>query len=153
MKWYIERLEALERAEPIYSVCGDDCAVCPRYVARTEEELHATAVFWHRAGWRDRVVSNEEIRCTGCGSRATCSFMLLPCAREHGVDACRECPGLSVGRCGTPSRAPRRRSASASRPATRRRNSGCSAGPSTKRKRTCAERTDESGGQTDETGA
>ena len=92
MKWYIERLEALERAEPIYSVCGDDCAVCPRYVARTEEELHATAVFWHRAGWRDRVVSNEEIRCTGCGSRATCSFMLLPCTREHGVRACRECP-------------------------------------------------------------
>lgn len=98
MKWYIERLEALERAEPIYSVCGDDCAVCPRYVARTEEELHATAVFWHRAGWRDRVVSNEEIRCTGCGSRATCSFMLLPCAREHGVDACRECPGFECGK-------------------------------------------------------
>lgn len=98
MKWYIERLEALERAEPIYSVCGDDCAVCPRYVARTEEELHATAVFWHRAGWRDRVVSNEEIRCTGCGSRATCSFMLLPCAREHGVDACRECPRFECGK-------------------------------------------------------
>ncbi len=91
MKWYIDRLEALERAEPILSVCGDDCAVCPRYLARTEEELRETAVFWHKAGWRDRVVSNEEIRCAGCGSRASCTFMLLPCTREHGVEACRDC--------------------------------------------------------------
>ncbi len=37
------------------------------------------------------MVSNEEIRCTGCGCRPTCSFMLLPCTREHHVSACREC--------------------------------------------------------------
>ena len=92
MKWYADRLEALESAEPVYSVCGDDCAVCPRYLARTEEELRETAVFWAKAGWRDHVVSNEEIRCAGCGSRRTCSFMLLPCVREHQVRACRECP-------------------------------------------------------------
>lgn len=92
MKWYTDRLEELEGAEPILSVCGDDCAVCPRFLASTEEELQETAQFWHRAGWRDCVVSNDEIRCTGCGSRPTCSFMLLPCAREHGVAACRDCP-------------------------------------------------------------
>ena len=92
MKWYIDRLPELEHVTPIYSVCGDDCAVCPRFLAKTEEELHETAVFWYQAGWRDHVVSNDEIRCTGCGCRPTCSFMLLPCTREHEVSACRDCP-------------------------------------------------------------
>lgn len=91
MKWYQARLNELAKAEPIYSVCGDDCAVCPRYIARTDDELRETAEFWHRAGWRDRVVSNEEIRCAGCGTRQTCSFMLLPCVKEHGVERCSSC--------------------------------------------------------------
>lgn len=30
MKWYIDRLERLRDVKPIISVCGDDCAVCPR---------------------------------------------------------------------------------------------------------------------------
>ena len=92
MKWYTDRAEEWERTKPVYSVCGDDCAVCPRYQAKTEEELHATAVFWRKAGWRDRVVSNDEIRCGGCGSRGKCVFMILPCVRRHGVSACRACP-------------------------------------------------------------
>ena len=91
MRWYEERLEEMKRRAPVYSVCGDDCAVCPRYLAQTEEELHETAVFWRDAGWRDRVLSNEEIRCRGCGTRGTCTFQLLPCVRAHGVAACREC--------------------------------------------------------------
>ena len=91
MRWYTDKLAELEHVVPIISVCGDDCAVCPRYLARTEEELHETAVFWYQAGWRDRVVGSEEIRCTGCGSRPACSFMLLPCTREHHVSACRAC--------------------------------------------------------------
>jgi len=95
MRWYRQRLKELEQAAPVYSVCGDDCAVCPRYLARTEEELHETAVFWYRAGWRERIVANAEIRCAGCGSRGTCSFMLLPCVRDHQVDACRECPAYA----------------------------------------------------------
>lgn len=91
MKWYIEKLEQLRDVEPIISVCGDDCAVCPRFLAETEEELHETAVFWYKVGWRNRVVSNDEIKCTGCGCRSVCSFMLLPCTKEHGVKMCREC--------------------------------------------------------------
>lgn len=98
MKWYIDRLPELEKKAPIYSVCGDDCAVCPRYLAETAEELHETALFWFRAGWRDRVLSNEEIRCTGCGCRPSCSFMLLPCVREHGVSQCRDCPEFECGK-------------------------------------------------------
>lgn len=98
MKWYIDRLDELEKKTPIYSVCGDDCAVCPRYLARTEEELRQTAEFWYQAGWRDHVVSNEEIRCAGCGSRGACSFMILPCTREHGVSACRDCAAFECDR-------------------------------------------------------
>lgn len=98
MKWYQARLEELAKAEPVYSVCGDDCAVCPRYVARSEEELRETAEFWYRAGWRDRVVTDGEIRCTGCGSRPTCSFMLLPCVREHGVEKCSACGEYPCGK-------------------------------------------------------
>ena len=43
MKWYEDRIPELEKAPPVISVCGDDCGVCPRYLARTEEELHETA--------------------------------------------------------------------------------------------------------------
>ena len=101
MKWYSKRLEELENTDPVYSVCGDDCAVCPRYLAKTEEELRETAEFWMKAGWRDRIVSNEEIRCAGCGSNGSCSFKLLPCIREHGVKACKECPEYECGKIGT----------------------------------------------------
>ena len=98
MKWYLARKAELDGAAPIYSVCGNDCAVCPRRLAQTEEELRETAAFWRKAGWRDRVVGSEEIRCAGCGSRGACAFMLLPCVREHAVAACRECPEYPCGR-------------------------------------------------------
>lgn len=91
MKWYIEKIQHLKNVSPIISICGDDCAVCPRFVAETAEELHETAIFWQKAGWRDYVVSNDEIKCTGCGCRSSCSFMLLPCTKEHGVTKCSEC--------------------------------------------------------------
>ena len=92
MEWYEKKLAEMQDVKPIISVCGDDCAVCPRYLAETDEELHETALFWYRVGWRDHVVSNEEIRCTGCGCRPTCSFALLPCVNAHGLRQCRDCP-------------------------------------------------------------
>ena len=98
MKWYIDRLEALSDKTPIYSVCGDDCAVCPCSLARTEEELRQTPDFWARAGWRDHVVSNEEIKCNGCGSRGVCAFNLLQSVGEHGVSTCRTCPEHPCGK-------------------------------------------------------
>lgn len=91
MKWYSEKISELENIAPIFSVCGDDCAVCPRYLAQTNDELKETAEFWYRVGWRDHIVSNEEIRCLGCGTREGCSFNLLPCTNEHNVKRCKEC--------------------------------------------------------------
>lgn len=91
MKWYTDKYDKLKNAQPIISRCGDDCAVCPRYLAKTDEQLHETAVFWKKAGWRDRVVSNEEISCTGCGSKGVCAFGLLDCTKQHNTDNCKEC--------------------------------------------------------------
>ncbi len=73
------------------SLCGDDCLACPRYNARTDEELRAVAELWYRVGWRDRVVSNDEIACTGCDSYKECSYRLVECVREHGVEKCSRC--------------------------------------------------------------
>ena len=54
----------------IIAACGNDCSACHRYVGvsyeKTEEELHHTAEQWDKIGYRDHVVSNEEIACTGC---------------------------------------------------------------------------------------
>ncbi len=91
MKWYTDKYYDLQNAKPIISLCGDDCAVCPRFLAKTDDELHQTAVFWEKAGWRDRVVSNEEISCTGCASKGVCAFGLLECVKSHGVSRCQQC--------------------------------------------------------------
>lgn len=51
--------------ERIIAACGNDCAACPRYVAhpykKTNEELRHTAELWMKIGYRDHLVTNEEI--------------------------------------------------------------------------------------------
>lgn len=98
MNWYIEKIENIRRLPPRYSCCGDDCAVCPRFLAETEEELRETAEFWHKAGWRDRVVAEEEIRCRGCGTRDSCAFMILSCMQDRQIDDCKRCPEYPCGK-------------------------------------------------------
>ena len=73
------------------TLCGDNCMDCPRYNAHSDEELHAVAELWHRIGWRDRIVSNEEIKCGGCSSHKQCTYHLVECTKEHGVDKCSQC--------------------------------------------------------------
>ena len=91
MEWYKERINEISEKSPIYSCCGDDCAVCPRYNAKTEDELKQTAQFWYEIGWRDHIVSNDKICCKGCKTSKNCTFMILPCMNEHAVSKCREC--------------------------------------------------------------
>lgn len=73
------------------TLCGDNCMECPRYLANSEEELHEIAKLWHKVGWRDRVVSNDEIRCTGCSSHKECTYGLVECTKEHQVSKCNQC--------------------------------------------------------------
>jgi hypothetical protein len=79
--------------KPIISVCGDDCSVCPRYTAKSEEELKRVAEFWYKAGWRDHVVTTEEIKCEGCSTHSACGcrYKILACTIEHSVKKCPEC--------------------------------------------------------------
>ena len=71
--------------------CGDNCMECPRYSARSDEELKKAAELWYRVGWRTSIVSNEEIACSGCSSHKECTYHLVECIREHGVEKCNQC--------------------------------------------------------------
>lgn len=73
------------------TLCGDNCIYCPRYNARTDDELKRVAELWYKVGWRDRVVSNDEIKCTGCSSHKQCTYHLVECTAEHGVAKCNQC--------------------------------------------------------------
>ena len=73
------------------TLCGDNCMECPRYHAHTDEELQAVAELWYKVGWRERVVSKEEIACSGCSSHKQCTYQLVECTREHSVEKCNQC--------------------------------------------------------------
>ena len=73
------------------TLCGDNCIYCPRYNARTDDELKRVAELWYKVGWRDSVVSNEEIKCTGCSSHKQCTYQLVDCTQEQGVAKCNQC--------------------------------------------------------------
>jgi len=81
--------------EKIIASCGNDCASCPRYnvspYEKSEEELKHTAELWQKIGYRDRVVSNEEIACSGCKAENWCRYRVVKCCEEHGVKNCGEC--------------------------------------------------------------
>ncbi|MDE5935958.1 MAG: DUF3795 domain-containing protein, partial [Ruminococcus sp.] len=67
------------------TLCGDNCLYCPRYTAKTDKDLSDTAELWHKIGWRNIIVSNEEIKCTGCSSSKQCTYQLVECIKLHGV--------------------------------------------------------------------
>jgi hypothetical protein len=77
-------------------VCGDDCSLCPRYMATQSndiEQLKKVASLWYRAGFRDSLVSAEEMACHGCQSAKTCAFGdLKNCAKKRNIHNCGECP-------------------------------------------------------------
>ena len=74
--------------------CGNDCAVCPRYTATQSSDvmkLNEVAKLWNQLGWRDTIVSSEEIICNGCSSSNFCRYGIQPCATENAVDNCGKC--------------------------------------------------------------
>ncbi len=73
------------------TLCGDNCIECPRYNAHSDEEMKKVAELWYRVGWRDRIVLNDEIRCTGCSSHKQCTYQLVECTKEHNVQKCNQC--------------------------------------------------------------
>jgi len=79
----------------IIAACGNDCSACPRYVAhpyeKTEEELHHTAELWMKIGYRDHIVSNGEIACTGCKPENWCRYHVVKCCGDQGIETCAQC--------------------------------------------------------------
>lgn len=79
----------------ILAACGNDCWACPRYTkkpyTKTDEELSHTALLWQKIGYRDRIVSNEEIACTGCREGNWCRYKIIQCVKEKQVDNCGLC--------------------------------------------------------------
>lgn len=80
------------------TLCGDDCFTCPRYNARTREEREKVAELWYRTGMRDKIVPPEEMACTGCSSHKQCSYGLVDCTQEHGVEKCNQCREFPCGK-------------------------------------------------------
>lgn len=102
------KLERVEPIEPIWisgklglweydwknsilAACGNDCSFCPRHLPKTEGELRRTAELWKKIGYRDQVISNEEIACAGCKSTNWCRYEVVSCACEHGIPHCGKC--------------------------------------------------------------
>ena len=79
----------------ILAACGNDCSACPRYVLhpfeKTEEELRRTAELWAKIGYRDHVVTNEEIACNGCKPENWCRYHVVKCCEDKGIRTCAEC--------------------------------------------------------------
>lgn len=75
----------------IIAACGNDCEKCPRHMPRGEGELRDTAVLWHKIGYRDEVVSNEQIRCFGCCADNWCRYEIVSCTAGRGLDNCGQC--------------------------------------------------------------
>ena len=81
--------------DQIIAACGNDCSACPRYVAhpyeKTAEELRHTAELWMKIGYRDHIVTNEEISCTGCKPDNWCRYHVVKCCEDKGISNCSEC--------------------------------------------------------------
>lgn len=80
------------------TLCGDNCLECPRYNAHSSEELKKTAELWFRIGWRETIVSNEEIACSGCSSHKECTYHLVECTKSHNVEKCSQCGEFPCGK-------------------------------------------------------
>lgn len=79
------------------TLCGDDCALCPRYNAHSPAKLRAAAELWYRIGWRDSVVPDDEIACGGCSAQKSCTYGLVECTGRHGVEKCSHCKEFPCG--------------------------------------------------------
>lgn len=81
--------------EKILVACGNDCSACPRYIAhpyeKTAEELRHTAELWLKIGYRERIVSNEEISCMGCRPENWCRSNIVKCCKDRDIVNCSEC--------------------------------------------------------------
>lgn len=75
----------------IIAACGNDCSQCPRHLPKSKAELQHTAELWLKIGYRDRLVSSEEISCSGCHPENWCRYDIVNCATGKQISNCGEC--------------------------------------------------------------
>lgn len=79
--------------------CGDDCELCPRYIATKSndvEKLKKAAVLWEKVGLNDKIVTPEEIICNGCASLEQCHYNdIRECAKDKEISNCGKCNDYS----------------------------------------------------------
>lgn len=75
----------------IIAACGNDCSSCPRHLPKTDEELKHTAELWYKIGYRDHIVSNEEISCSGCSINNWCRYNVIQCTTSKNISDCGKC--------------------------------------------------------------
>lgn len=75
----------------ILAACGNNCAKCPRHLPKTETELRSTAELWMKIGYRDHIVSNNEIACSGCKADNWCRYNIVSCTSERNISNCGDC--------------------------------------------------------------
>ncbi len=83
-----------ENNNEIIAFCGNRCDLCPRYKAtksENPEHLQRIAELWHKLGWRDYIVSNQEISCYGCFPDIRCSHDLGDCYMKKEIETCGKC--------------------------------------------------------------
>ena len=82
-------------SEKIIAACGNDCVACPRYIEhpyeKTDAELRHMAELWMKIGYRDHIVSNEEISCTGCKPDNWCRYHVIAFCENRGIQNCSDC--------------------------------------------------------------
>ena len=81
--------------------CGDDCNYCPRYtgtINNDEEALRRTAEIWYRIGWRDKILSPDEIKCYGCLSDKNCVYGIKECCERKKINNCGYCSEMPCER-------------------------------------------------------
>ncbi|MBE5934057.1 MAG: DUF3795 domain-containing protein, partial [Lachnospiraceae bacterium] len=81
--------------DKIVAACGNDCSSCPRYIAhpfeKSDEQLQHTAELWMKIGYRDHIVSKDEISCTGCKPENWCRYKVVKCCEDRSIKTCVEC--------------------------------------------------------------
>ena len=76
------------------AACGDNCSICPRYVATKEndtESLEYIAELWFKLGFRDIIAEPEEIKCYGCSKDNACMYKINSCPKLENINNCGEC--------------------------------------------------------------
>jgi hypothetical protein len=78
--------------------CGNACSECPRHIATASEDpeqLAEVAGLWFFLGFRDDIISNDEIACRGCTSSNPCCDGIVGCAEAKRVMNCGSCSEFS----------------------------------------------------------